>query len=249
MGKMWTIQVSGLNVTVRPSSRKAMPTWETITTMRMWAVTKASRHKAVLSSTKTIWAIVRSIREMRQSTRRSVRQSTRVKPRWEIIELITIWVSSIIKASLLDSLVSEAKLIQVTSTTTKHANKSLLSQLGGFFLHISLGVEGWLWIGWVVSFGGFDCYFLCVVLGARNELGTTLLTLILTPLKTNTQFVCGIGYTLLNPTQVILNYFLTHNRSLKARSQISNLLLQLDVLFGSIEKLTLDRATHIAQMG
>jgi hypothetical protein len=37
-----------------------------------------------------------------------------------------------------------------------------------------------------MSFGGFDCCFLFEVGGARNELGCTLLTLILTPLKTNT---------------------------------------------------------------
>jgi hypothetical protein len=34
--------------------------------------------------------------------------------------------------SLLNSLAIEAKLIQVTSTTTKQANKSFLSRLGGF---------------------------------------------------------------------------------------------------------------------
>jgi hypothetical protein len=54
---------------------------------------------------------------------------------------------------LLDSLMSEAKLIQVTNTATKHAIKSFLSQLGDIFLHTSLGVKGWLEIGWVVSFG------------------------------------------------------------------------------------------------
>jgi hypothetical protein len=26
----------------------------------------------------------------------------------------------------------------------------------GFFPHFSHWIEGWLWIGWVVSFGGFD---------------------------------------------------------------------------------------------
>jgi hypothetical protein len=73
MGKMWTIQVSRLKVRARPSSRKTGPTRETITTMRTWVVTKASSHKVVLSWTKTLWAMVRSMREMRQSTRRSVR--------------------------------------------------------------------------------------------------------------------------------------------------------------------------------
>jgi hypothetical protein len=74
----------------------------------------------------------------------------------------------------------------VTGTTTKYAYKSFLSWLGGFFPHISLEVEGRLWVGWVVIFGGFDCFLLLVVGGAGNELGSTLLTLILTPLKTNT---------------------------------------------------------------
>jgi hypothetical protein len=80
----------------------------------------------------------------------------------------------------------EAKVIQVTSTATKHANKCFLSRPGGFFPYFSLWVEGWLWVGWVVSYGGFDCCFLFVVGGARNELESTLLTLVLTPLKTNT---------------------------------------------------------------
>jgi hypothetical protein len=38
----------------------------------------------------------------------------------------------------------EAKLIQVTSTATKYANKSFLSQLRSFFLHTSLGVKNGL---------------------------------------------------------------------------------------------------------
>jgi hypothetical protein len=118
------------------------------------------------------------MREMRQSTRRCARQSTRVRTRQKIKELIMTCVSSIIKAPLLDSLTPKAKLIQVTSIAIKHANKSFLSRLGGFFLHISLGVEGCLGIGWVVGFGGFDCCFLFVIVGARNELGSTLLTLI-----------------------------------------------------------------------
>jgi hypothetical protein len=54
---------------------------------------------------------------------------------------------------LLNSLMSEAKLIQVTNMITKYVNKSFLSQLGDFFPHFFLWVEGWLWIGWVVSFG------------------------------------------------------------------------------------------------
>jgi hypothetical protein len=57
---------------------------------------------------------------------------------------------------LLNSLVSEAKHIQVTSTATKYANKTFLSWLGDFFPHFSLGVEGWLGIGWIVGFGWFE---------------------------------------------------------------------------------------------
>jgi hypothetical protein len=171
---------------VRPSSRKTIPTWKTITTMRMWAITKVSRHKVVLSWTKTIWAMVRSMREMRQSMRRSARQSMRVRARRKIKELITMWVSSIPKVPLLNSLVSEVKLINVTSTDTKHANKIFLSQIEGFFPHFSLRVEGLLWIGWVVSFGGFDCFLLLMVVGARNKLRSTLLTLVLTSFKPNT---------------------------------------------------------------
>jgi hypothetical protein len=87
----------------------------------------------------------------------------------------------------LNPLVSESKLIQVTDTAMKHGHKSFLSQLGGFFPHFSLRVEGRLWIGWVVRFGGFDCCFPFVVGGARNELINTFLTLVLTPLKANTQ--------------------------------------------------------------
>jgi hypothetical protein len=149
----------------------------------------------------------------------------------------------------LNSLPSEAKLIQVTSTATKHANENFLSQLRGFFPYFSLWVEGWLWVGWVVSFGGFHCCFLFVVGGGRNKLGSTLLTLVLTPLKPNTQSVCGLGCTLLNLTQVILGHFLTQNGFLKTCSQIGNLLLKLGVLFGSMEKLTLERNTCSARRG
>jgi hypothetical protein len=125
---------------------------------------------------------------------------------------------------LLYSLATEVEPIQVISTTAKHANKSFLSWLGGSFPYLSLGVERWFWIGWVVSFGGLECFLRFVVVGARNKLGSTLLTLILTSLKTNTQFVCGLGCTLFHMVQVILNHFLTHHSSLKMRSQIGNLL-------------------------
>jgi hypothetical protein len=87
---------------------------------------------------------------------------------------------------LLNSLVTEAKLFQVTCMATKHANKTFLSWLGGFFPYFSLGVEGWLWIGWVFRFGGFDCFLLLVVVGARNKFGSTHLTYVLTSLKPNT---------------------------------------------------------------
>jgi hypothetical protein len=80
--------------------------------------------------------------------------------------------------------------------------KLILSWLGGFSLYFSLGVEGWLWIGWVVGFTWSECFLLFVVVGARNELISTLLTLMLTSLKPNTQFVCGFGCTLLNLTQM-----------------------------------------------
>jgi hypothetical protein len=144
--------------------------------------------------------------------------------RREINELITILISSIIKTSLLNSLATEAKLIQVTNTVTKHTNKSFLSCLRNFFPYLSLRVEGWLWAGWVVSFGGFDYFLFLMVVEARNKLGSILHTLVLTPLKANTQFVCGLGCTLFNLTQIILHHFFTHNNSLKMRSQIGNLL-------------------------
>jgi hypothetical protein len=140
--------------------------------------------------------------------------------------------------------VTEAKLIQVTSMTTKHANKDILSRLEGLFPHFSLGVEGWFWIGWVVNFGGFNYFLLFVVVGGRNKFGGNLLTLVLTPLKLNTQFISELGCTTLNSTQIIINHFLAHNSSLKTRSQVSNLMLQLGVLFGSMEMLTIERATH-----
>jgi hypothetical protein len=83
-----------------------------------------------------------------------------------------------------------------------------------FSSHLSW-VEGWLEIGWVVSFDGFECFFLFVIIGDRNKLGSTLFSFILTSLQTNTQFICGFSCTLLNSTQVLLNHFLTHHGSLK----------------------------------
>jgi hypothetical protein len=82
-----------------------------------------------------------------------------------------------------------------------------------------------------------------VVDGARNKLVSTLLTLILTPLKPNTQSVCGLGCIPLNPIQILLNHLLTQHGFLKTCSQIGNLLLKLGVLFGSMKKLTLERDT------
>jgi hypothetical protein len=192
---------------------------ETITTARTWVITKASRLKVVLSWTKTIWAMVRFMGETRQSTWKSVRRSMRVQARRNIKELIMIWVSSILNTPPLNSRTPEAKLIEVTSTETKHANKRFLSQLAGFFPYF------FLWVGWVVSFGGFDYRFLLVVGGAGNKLGSTLLTLILTPLKPKTQSVYGLGCTLLNPAQILLNHFLVQNSFLKTCSQISDFLL------------------------
>jgi hypothetical protein len=52
---------------------------------------------------------------------------------------------------------------------TKYANKGFLSGVGGFSLHFFL-----------------ECFLLFVVVGARNELRSTLLTLILISLKMNT---------------------------------------------------------------
>ncbi len=100
--------------------------------------------------------MVRSMREVRQSRRRSARPSTRVEMRWKIKELITIRVSSILKMPLLNSLTTEAKLIQVTRTATKYANVNFLTWIWSIFLHNSFGVEGWLVIGWVVDFGWFE---------------------------------------------------------------------------------------------
>jgi hypothetical protein len=78
---------------------------------------------------------------------------------------------------------------------------------------------------------------------------STLFTFILTSLKPNTQFICGFGCALLNSARVILNHFLTQLGFLKTCSQIGNLLLQHSVLFGSMEKLTLERATRFTQRG
>jgi hypothetical protein len=46
-----------------------------------------------------------------------------------------------------------------------------------------------------VSFSGLDCFLIFVVDGGRNKLGSSLLTLVLTPIKVNTQFVCGFSCT------------------------------------------------------
>jgi hypothetical protein len=173
----------------------------------------------------------------------------RIRTRQKINELIMIWVSSILNTPPLNSLPLEAKLIQVTSTATKHAHKSFLSRLGDFFPYFSLWVEGWLWIGWVMGFGWFECFLFLMVAGARNKLRSTLLTFLLTSLKPNIQSVCGLGYPLLNPAQILLDHFLTQSSFLKTCSQIGNLLLKLGVLFGSMEKLTLERDTCLTRRG
>jgi hypothetical protein len=58
---------------------------------------------------------------------KEAKQSTRIRMRQKINELTTIQVSSTIEVPLLNSLATEAKLIQVTSTVTKYTNKSFLS--------------------------------------------------------------------------------------------------------------------------
>jgi hypothetical protein len=189
------------------------------------------------------------MREVRKSTWRSAMWSTKVRMRRRLKELIAIWVSSILKMSPLNSLTLKAKPIEVTGTGTKHANKSFLSWLGEFSLHFSLGVEGWLWIEWVVCFCWFECFLLFVVVGARNERRSTLLPLILMSLKPYTQSVCGFGYTLLNLTQVLLNHLLTQFSSLKTSSQISGVLLKPGALFGSMEKLTFEWDTRFIWRG
>jgi hypothetical protein len=88
-----------------------------------------------------------------------------------------------------------------------------------------------------------------MVAGARNKVRSTLLTFLLTFLKPNTQFVCGLGCTLLNPDQILLDHFLTQSSFLKMCSQIGNLLLKLGVRFGSMEKLTLLRDTYLTGRG
>jgi hypothetical protein len=88
-----------------------------------------------------------------------------------------------------------------------------------------------------------------VVGGARNKLGSTLLTLILTPLKPNTQSVSGLVCTLFNLTQILLDHLLTQSSFLKTCSQIGNLLLKLGVFFGSMEKLTLERNACFTRRG
>jgi hypothetical protein len=100
-----------------------------------------------------------------------------------------------------------------------------------------------------MGFGWFECFLFFMVAGARNKLRSALLTFLLTSLKPNTQSIYGLDCTLLNPAQILLDHFLTQNSFLKASSQIGNLLLKLSVLFGSKEKLTLERNTCFARRG
>jgi hypothetical protein len=85
-----------------------------------------------------------------------------------------------------------------------------------------------------------------MVARARNKHRSTILTLFLTSLKANTQSVCGLSCTLLNPAQILLDHFLTQKSLFKMCSQIGNLMLKLGVLFGSMDKLTLERGTRFA---
>jgi hypothetical protein len=185
----------------------------------------------------------------RRSTRVKARRRMRIRTKQKINELITIWVSKILNMPPLNSLPPEAKLIQVTSTAVKHAHKSFLSRFRGFFPSFSIWDEGWLWIGWVMGFGWFECFLFFMVAEARKKLRSTLLTFLLTSLKPNTQSVCGLGSSLLNPAQILLDLFLTESSFLKTCSQIGNLLLKLGVLFGSMKKLTLERNTCFARRG
>jgi hypothetical protein len=86
-----------------------------------------------------------------------------------------------------------------------------------------------------------------VVVGARNELRSTLL--ISHPSNPTPNLyvdLVALSSTRLKSYSIIfsLKFFF-----LKTCSQISNLLLQLSVLFDSMEKLTLERATCIARWG
>jgi hypothetical protein len=100
-----------------------------------------------------------------------------------------------------------------------------------------------------MGFDWFECFLFFMVAGASNKLRSTLFTFLLTSLKPNIQSVCGFGCTLLNPAQILLNHFLTQSSFLNTCSQIGNLLLKLDVLFGSMEKLTLERETCFTRRG
>jgi hypothetical protein len=100
-----------------------------------------------------------------------------------------------------------------------------------------------------MGFDWFDCLLFFMLAGARNKLRSTLLIFLLTFLKPNPQSICRFGCTLLNPTQVHLNHLLTQHGFLKTCSQIGNLLLKLGVLFGSMEKLTLERDTCFTRRG
>jgi hypothetical protein len=88
----------------------------------------------------------------------------RIRTRRKIDKLIMIWVYGILNTPPLNSLSPEAKLIQVIGTATKHANKSFISRLRGFLPCFSLWDEGWLWIGWVMGFGWFECFLFFMVI-------------------------------------------------------------------------------------
>jgi hypothetical protein len=99
-----------------------------------------------------------------------------------------------------------------------------------------------------VSFGGFDCCFLFVVGGAGNELKSILLTFfshLSNPTPNLYVDLVAHSSTLLKSSSMIF----AQNGFLKMRSQISDLLLKLRVLFGSMDKLTLERDTHFTRRG
>jgi hypothetical protein len=66
-----------------------------------------------------------------------------------------------------------------------------------------------------MGFGWFECFLFFMVAGAMNKLRSTLLILLLTSLKLNTQSICGFSCTLLNRAQILLDHFLTQSSFLK----------------------------------
>jgi hypothetical protein len=129
-----------------------------------------------------------------------------------------------------------------------HTKASSLN-LGVSFLVSLFGLKDGFGLDGVMGFDWFKCFLFFMVAGGRNKLRSTLLTFLLISLKPNTQFLCGLGCTVLNLAQILLDHFLTQSSFLKTCSQIGNLLLKLGVLFGSMEKLTLERDTCFVRRG